>query len=75
MYVERCNMDNDPFSFIMKIVMDTKYNTKAYVTELIESNIDDCTVSMDIFKDNVRRSPSSRRITYSNAMNPHLTVR
>ncbi len=74
MYVECSNMDDDPFGFVMKTVMDTRYNTKAYVTELIENNIDDCTVSMDILKDNVRHSLSSRRITYLNTMNPYLTV-
>lgn len=47
MYVERANMDDDPFGFVMGIVMDTRYNTKAYVTELIENNIDDCAVAMD----------------------------
>ncbi len=73
-YVERSNMDDDPFGFVLKIVMDTKYNTKEYVTELIENNIDDCTFPMDILKVNVRRSLSSRRITYLNTMNPHLTA-
>ena len=68
-------MDDDPFGFVMRMVIDTRYNTKAYVTELIENNIDDCAVSMDTLKDNVKRSLTSRRITYLNTMNPHLTVR
>ncbi len=74
MYVERFSMDDDPFGFVMRTVVDTRYNTKAYVMELIENNIDDCAVSMDTLKDNVKRSLTSRRITHLNTMNPHLTV-
>ena len=74
MYAERSGMDDDPLGFALRVALNTRYNTKSYVSDLINNNIDDCAVAMVTLKNNIMNSTSSRRITYLNVMNPSLTV-
>ncbi len=74
MYAERSGMDDDPLGFALRLVLETRYNTKTYVSDLINNNADDCTEAMNMLRSNAMQSTSSRRITYINVMNPNLKL-
>ena len=67
-------MDDDPFAFAVKTILNTRINTRLYVTNLLHEDRDDIRVGWDELKNNVMNSTSSRRVTYRTVMNPTLEV-
>ena len=75
MYSERFNLDDDPLSFALKLVLNNRYNTRTYLNNLInENSIDDIQSDMQSLKDSIITSESSRRIVYRDTMNNDLSV-
>ena len=46
-------MNNDPFTFAVKTVLNTMVNMRSYVTQLLHEDPDDIQVGMDELKTNV----------------------
>ena len=74
MYNERKFMTDDPFNLVLNLVLNNRYNSKTYVYDLINIDIDDCSCDIQALKDNIISSESSRRITYCDFMNPSLHI-
>ena len=75
MYSERFNLDDDPLSFALKLVLNNRYNTRTYLDNLINDNsIDDFQSDMQSLKNSILTSESSRRIVYRDTMNTNLSV-
>ena len=73
MWRERSHLDDDPLMLALKIVMDARYNTRHYINEFIQNNVDDIDVGMRELENILRDSASSRRITYRE-INPSLSL-
>ena len=71
---DRVNMLDDPLGFVLKLVLSSRYTTKTYLSNLINTEINDYQSSLQNLKNNIKSSESSRRVTYCNVMNPSLTV-
>ncbi len=74
MYAERSGMDDEALGFALQFVLETRYINKTYVSGLIRSNADDCTEAINMLRNNVMQSTSSRRITYINMMSTSLEL-
>ena len=73
MYSERRDIEDDPFIFALNLVTGQRYNTRRYVLELVNEDVNDMQVGMGKVKESLLASHSSRRKTYLE-MNPNLTV-
>ena len=68
-------MVDDPLGFVLKLVLNSRYNTRKYLHNLIHDNdIDYCKSEFQGIKDKIIRSESSRRVLYRNFMNSDLSV-
>ena len=75
MHSERCNLGDDPLGLVLNLVLNSRYSTRNYIFKLINnSSINDIQHDSELLKINLRRSESSRRITYCNIINTNLTV-
>ena len=75
MYNDRIELNDDPFGYVLKFVLSSRYKTKNYLNDLLNnSNVNDYQLESELLKDNLRRSESSRRTIYCNVINPNLTV-
>ena len=75
MYNERCVLNDDPLGFVLKLVLNSRYRTKNYLTDLINnSNVNDINRDYEKLKNDLSTSNSSRRIVYSTTMNSSLSV-
>ena len=75
MHSERCNLVDDPLGLVLNLVLNSRYSTRNYIFNLINnSTINDIQQDSELLKNNLRRSESSRRITYCNIINTNLTV-
>ena len=75
MHNKRINLLDDPFGFTLKLVLNNRYKTSSYLYNLINNNsVDDCLDDIQVMKENIVSSESSRRCTYHNTMNPNLLV-
>ena len=75
MHSERCNLVDDPLGLVLNLVLNSRYSTRNYIFNLINnSSINDIQHDSELLKINLRRSESSRRITYCNIINTNLTV-
>ena len=71
---DRVNMLDDPLGFVLKLVLSSRYTTKTYLSNLINTEINDYQSALQNLKNDITSSDSSRRVTYCNVMNPSLTV-
>ena len=73
-YRERSGMTDDPLTFALLLLMNTQYNTKNYVRDLL--NIDQSPIydAMERIRRELLHSDSSRRITYRELMNTDLST-
>ena len=75
MFNTRVDMSDDPLGFVLKLVLNSRYNTKKYLNSLINNiNVDDRQYESEQLKINLRRSETSRRIVYCNTINPNLNA-
>ena len=75
MYNERYVLQDDPLGFSLKLVLGSSSNTKRYLYNLI--NIGTSNVihqDVELLKNNLRSSESSRRKIYCNAINSNLAI-
>ena len=64
-------MANDPLSFALNILCNTRYNTRTYVEGLL-CNVNHVDEAMGLIREQVLHSGSSRRITYREIINNNL---
>ena len=75
MHNDRINLLDDPFGFSLKLVLNNRYNTRTYLYNLINNNsVDDCLGDIQVLKNSIISSVSSRRCTYRDTMNTSLSV-
>ena len=75
MYRERKDLVDDPFAFVLKLVLINRYNTRKYIDNIIsDAGVNDCQQELNLIRDKITISESSRRVVYNNLMNGHLTV-
>ena len=75
MHNERVNLLDDPLGFTLNLILNSRYNTRSYLNNLISDNyVDDCLSDKQVLKDNIMLSESSRRMTYRNTKNTSLSV-
>ena len=75
MHHDRVTMQDDPLGFVIKLVLNSRYNTKRYLHDLINnSNVDDFQHEIELLKTNLRLSESSRRVVYCRDINANLSV-
>ena len=75
MYNERCVLNDDPLGFVLHLVLNSRYRTKNYLTDLVNnSNVNDVNRDCEKLKNDLSSSNSSRRIVYSTTMNSSLSV-
>ena len=75
MYDNRFNLPDDPLGYVLMFILSIRYNTKDYLNRLINnSNVNDFQYESEQLKTNLRRSESSRRRIYCNAINDNLDV-
>ena len=75
MHRDRIGIIDDPFGFIIDLVLKSRYNTEKYLYKLIHDvGINDCQQEVNLIKNNIARSESSRRKIYNNVMNVNLVV-
>ena len=75
MYDVRENMFDDPLGYVLKLVLNSRYNTKTYLNNLISNPyLNDYQYESDKLKHTIRSSNSSRRIVYCNTINPNLNI-
>lgn len=55
------------------MALNTKYNTKTFVSDLLRNDIDDIALSWETLENNLYMSNSSRNVTYTQ-MNPNLII-
>ena len=69
------NMFDDPLGYVLKLVLNSRYNTRTYLNNLIiNPYLNDYQYESDKLKHTIRSSNSSRRIVYCNTINPNLNV-
>ena len=66
-------MANDPLSFAINLLFNTRYNTRTYVEELLD-NVNHIDEAMVRIREEVLHSDSSRRITYRDVFDNDLTT-
>ena len=75
MYRDRMSVLDDPLGFVLKLVLDNRYSSRKYLFNLINDNtVNDCQNEIQVVKDKLMRSESTRRVLYRNTMNKDLTV-
>lgn len=75
MYRERLGMLDDPFAFVLNLVLNSRYNTRKYIYNLInEVDINDYQQEVQLMKNKIERSESSRRVVYRSVINTNLAV-
>ena len=65
-------MDDDPLSLSIKIVLENRYQSRAFVENLIYYEVDDIAEGLREIKANISRSTSSKRVLYKE-INPTLS--
>ena len=75
MYRERADLVDDPFRFVLDLVLSNRYNTRKYCHNLIHDvDVNDCQLEVNSIKTKLARSDSLRRVVYCNVMNVSLAV-
>ena len=75
MYRDRITMADDPLGFVLKLVLDNRYNSRKYVYNLINDHVvNDFKNEYEILKDKLIRSDSSRRVVYRDVINKDLII-
>ena len=72
LYNDRVNMLDDPFGLVLRLVMNTRYNTKRYINDLVNNDFDDIQNEIVLLKRSLSNSESTKRTLYCNTMNPGL---
>ena len=65
---------DDPLSFAMNLLVNTRYNTKTYVVDLLNNEHNYVDAEMERIRSEVLRSRSSRQITYRELINIDLNT-
>ena len=62
MYRDRIGIIDDPFGFVIDLVLKSRYETAKYLYKLIHDvGINDYQQEVNLIKNNIARSESSRR--------------
>ncbi len=73
MWQERSGYDDDPLSFVIKLVGGTNTVTGKLVREFINNNVKTLSVGMDSVTSSIANSDSSKRVIYRD-INPNFVV-
>ena len=73
MWLERQRMEDDPLTLAIKMSMENRYQTRAYIAQLLHSTASDIDEGVREMKENISTSESSKRVTYKQ-INPDLSV-
>ena len=73
MWTERRDMNDDPLSFVLNLVMDSRISTRKFIKDLLESENYDISVASNKLIQDVISSDSSKCIYYL-VINPDMKV-
>ena len=75
MFNERYELQDDPLGYVIKLVLNSTYNTSHYLRNLIvNNNVNDLIQDTESLKDSIRQSDSSRRRVYCDYVNSGLST-
>ena len=74
MWTERRDMDDDPLSFLLHLVMDSRISTRNYIKYLLESVNNDISEASNKLIQDVISSDSSKCMYYLVFYHTHLSI-
>ena len=73
MWIERRDVNDDPLGYMLNFVLNSRFLTKNYLKELLESEINDVSEALNNLKQDIITSDSSK-CRYYISINPDLKV-